>query len=193
MKMIIGLLNRRDPLQILLALYQRGGLRFGQIQNLLDLNPTQVDRALKFLTGNRWIKTHPKPGSKSRGQAEYRLEKRGEALAEAFTSFTAAIQQKKEELGAAELAEFQEFWLPTLAAGKKVIHGRSGSSVTIRQFPRDEKEELAEYRAGCLMLPPKKRVSRVMELSRRVGLLNHAGPRVPHIAPQVRIIHDAFK
>ncbi len=191
--MIIELLNRRDPLQILLALYQRGGLRFGQIQTLLNLNPTQVDRALKFLTGSRWIKAHPQPGGKSRGQAVYRLEKRGAALAEAFTSFTAAIQQKKEEIGATELAEFQEFWLPTLSAGKKVIHGKSGNSVTIRQFPRHEKEELAEYRAGCLMLPPKERISRVMELSRRLVLLSHAKPRASHIAPQLRIIHDAFK
>jgi DNA-binding HxlR family transcriptional regulator len=193
MNMIIELLNRRDPLRILLALYQRGGLRFGQIQTLLDLNPTQVNRALKFLTSSRWIKTHPQPGGKSREQAEYRLEKSGDALAEAFTSFTAAIQQKKEDIGAAELAEFQKFWLPTLSAGKKVIHGKSGNSVTIRQFPRDEKEELAEYRAGCMMLPPKRRVSRVMELSRRLALLNNANPRAPHIAPQVRITHDAFK
>jgi|GEM_PF-1785054 len=191
--MIIELLNRRDPLRVLLALYQRGGLRFGQIQTLLNLNPTQVDRALKFLTISRWIKAHPHPGGKSRGQAEYTLEKRGEALAEAFTSFTTAIQQKKEEISATELAEFQEFWLPTLSAGKKIIHGKSGSSVTIRQFPRDEKEELAEYRAGCLMLPPQKRVSRVMELSRRLILLNPNNPRTLHIAPQVRIIHDAFK
>lgn len=191
--MIIELLNRRDPLRILLALYQRGGLRFGQIQTLLDLNPTQVNRALKFLTGSRWIKTHPQPGGKSCGQAEYRLERSGDALAEAFTSFTAAIQQKKEEIGATELAEFQKFWLPTLSAGKKVIHGKSGNSVTIRQFPRDEKEELAEYRAGCMMLPPKRRVSRVMELSRRLALLNNANPRAPHIAPQVKITHDAFK
>ena len=177
----------------MLALYQRGGLRFGQIQTLLNLNPAQVDRALKFLTSSRWIKTHPQPGGKGRVQAEYRLEKRGEALAEAFTSFTAAIQNKKEEIGTTELAEFQEFWLPTLSTGKKVIRGKSGSSVTIRQFPRDEREELAEYRAGCLMLPPEERISRVMELSRRLILLNPNNPRTLHIAPQVRIIHDAFK
>lgn len=190
--MIIDLLNRRDPLRILLTLFQRGGLRFGQIQSLLDLNPAQVDRALKFLCKSLWIKGYPLPG-KGRRRTEYRIEKRGGALAEAFTSFTTTIQQKKIEIGASEAAEFQNFYLPTLSTGKEVVYGKSGNSITIRPFPRDEKEELAEYRAGCIMLSPKERINRMRELSRRLILLNPNNPRSPHIEPHVRIIYGAIK
>jgi DNA-binding MarR family transcriptional regulator len=190
--MIVDLLNRRDPLRILLTLYQRGGLRFGRIQSLLDINPAQVDRALKYLCNSLWIKAYPLPG-KGRHQIEYRIERRGEALAEAFTSFTAAIQKKKIELGVSEVTEFRNFYLPTLSTGKEVIYGKDGNSITIRPFPRDEKEELAEYRAGCMMLTPKERITRIRELSRRLILLNPNNPRSPHIAPRVRIIYDAIK
>ena len=190
--MIIDLLNRRDPLRILLTLYQRGGLRFGQLQALLNLYPTQIDRALKFLCKEHWIKAYPLPG-KGKGQIEYRIEKRGGALAEAFTAFTTVIQQKKAEVGGLEVAQFQDFYLPTLSAGKEVIYGKSGNRVTIRSSHQDEKEELAEYRAGCMMLSPKERINQIRELSRRLILLNPHNPRSPHIAPRVRIIYDAIK
>lgn len=190
--MITELLNHRDPLRVLLVLYQRGGLRFGQIQSLLELNPAQVDRALKFLYKDLLIKACALPAA-GRGQTEYRLEKRGAALAEAFTVFAADIRQKETEFGTAEVRNFQSFYLPTVSAGKKVFHNKSGASITIRPFPRDEKEELAEYRAGCLMLSPKERIDRVRELSRRLILLNPNNPRSSHIEPQVRITHAAIK
>jgi hypothetical protein len=42
------------------------------------------------------------------------------------------------------------------------------------------------------MLPPKERINRMRELSRRLILLNPKNPRSPHIAPCVRIEHAAF-
>ena len=192
MDMIIELLNHRDPLRILLTLYQRGGLRFGQIQTLLDLNPAQVDRALKFLSKRLWIKGHPLPGQ-ARRQTEYRIGKRGAALAEAFTVFAAGIREKEKEFDPAEIAEFRRFYQPTLSAGKKVYTGRSGLVAAIRSFPPNETEEAAEYRAGCLMLSPKERINRMRALSRRLILLNPDNPRSPHIDfRHIRITHDAI-
>jgi DNA-binding MarR family transcriptional regulator len=192
MKMIVELLNHRDPLRILLTLYQRGGLRFGRIQSLLNLNPAQVDRALKFLCKGRWIKGHPLPGQ-ARRQTEYRIGKRGAALAEAFTLFAAGIREKKNEFGPAEIAAFQRFCQPALSAGRKMYTGKSGLVATIGSFPPDEAEESAEYRAGCLMLSPKERIDRMRALSRRLILLNPDNPRSPHIDfRHIRIIHDAI-
>jgi DNA-binding MarR family transcriptional regulator len=189
--MIIELLNHRDPLRVLLTLYQRGGLRFNQIQTLLNLNPAQVDRALKFLCKNLWIKASQARGS-VRGQAEYRIEKRGEALAEAFTVFAADIRGKKKEFSPIEVLKFQRFYQPTLSAGKKVYTSKSGVVATIKPFPPDEVEESAEYRAGCLMLSPKERINRMRDLSRRLILLNPNNPRSEHInCRHIRIIHDA--
>ena len=193
MGMIIELLNHRDPLRILLTLYQRGGLRFGPIQRLLELNPAQVDRALKFLCKRSWIKAYPLPGG-ARGQTEYRIGKRGAALAEAFTVFAGDIRKKEKEFSPAEVAEFRRFYQPTLTAGKKVYTGKSGLVVKIGAFPPDEAEELAEYRAGGLMLSPKERINRMRALSRRLILLNPANPRSAHIdCRHIKIIHDAIQ
>lgn len=190
--MIIELLNHRDPLRILLTLYQRGGLRFARIQALLDLNPAQVDRALKFLCKGLWIKGHPLPGQ-ARRQTEYRIERRGAALAEAFTVFVADIREKEKEFGPAEVIEFQRFYQPTLSAGKKVYTSNSGLVAAIKSFPPNEAEEAAEYRAGCLMLSPKERINRMRALSRRLISLNPNNPRSPHINfRHMRIIHDAI-
>lgn len=190
--MITELLTHRDPLRLLLTLHQRGGLRFGRIEALLDLNPAQVDRALKFLRKSRWIKGRRLPG-RGRGQTEYSLEKRGAALAEAFTVFSADLRKKEKEFDPAEVAEFQQFYQPALSAGGKTYIGKSGCAVTIKPFPPDEAEELAEYRAGCLMLSPKERIDHIRALSRRLILLNPENPRTAHIEPRVRIIYDAFK
>jgi DNA-binding HxlR family transcriptional regulator len=190
--MIMELLNHRDPLRILLTLYQRGGLRFGQIQTLLDLNPAQVDRALKFLCKGHWAKPHPVPGQNKR-QTEYKLEKRGAALAEAFTVFASSIREKENEFGAPEVAAFQRFYQPTRSAGKKVHVGKSGFVATIKSFPPNEADEAAEYRAGCLMLSPKERINRMRALSRRLISLNPNNPRSAHInCRHIRISHDAI-
>jgi len=189
--MIIELLNRRNPLRILLTLYQRGGLRFGEIQTLLNLNPAQVDRALKFLCKNLWIKVSP-PRGKVGGQSEYRIGTRGEALAEAFTIFAADIRGKEKEFTPTEVVRFQRFYQPTLSAGRKVYTSKSGFVATIKPFPPNEAEESAEYRAGCLMLSPKERINRMRELSRRLILLNPDNPRSEHVdCRHIRITHDA--
>ncbi len=45
--MITELIGHKDYIRILLALRKRKSLRFTELQKELDLNPAQVDRALR--------------------------------------------------------------------------------------------------------------------------------------------------
>ena len=101
------LLGHEDYLRILLALRKEGGLRFSQIEKLLGLNPTQVDRALKFLRKGLWAIPHTIPTQKDRILVEYRLGKRGAAFLDSFKIFSADVQRRKAALGLSEVAEFQ--------------------------------------------------------------------------------------
>ena len=106
--MIMKLLGHEDYLRILLALRQEGkGLRFDQIKKMMNLNPTQVDRALKFLRKELWIITHVLPIKEGRILVEYRLGKRGVAFLESFDSFRSATRQRISVLGATEINELQ--------------------------------------------------------------------------------------
>ena len=186
-------MGHKDYLRILLTLRKKGGLRFGQIESLLDLNPAQVDRALKFLRKGYWINTHTLPAEKGRGQIEYSLGKRGASFLEAFSAFTADIYRRKSELGLAEVAEFQGFYQQDDQAGEESNVGRIARVIKIGPLHHDEKEAMADYRGGCLKLSPKERISEMRALSRRVILLNPKNPRSPHIERgNIRIIHDAF-
>ncbi len=106
--MIMKLLGHKDYLRILLALRQEGkGLRFDQIKKMMNLNPTQVDRALKFLRKELCIITHVLPIKEGRILVEYRLGKRGAAFLESFDSFRSATRQRIAVLGTAEISELQ--------------------------------------------------------------------------------------
>ncbi|OGR68771.1 MAG: hypothetical protein A2081_05130 [Elusimicrobia bacterium GWC2_61_19] len=186
-------MGHKDYLRILLTLRKKGGLRFGQIESLLDLNPAQVDRALKFLSKGSWIKTRVLPAEKGRGQTEYILGKRGASFLEAFTAFTADIQRRKSELGPTEVAEFHSFYPQDPQAGEKSAVGRIARVIKIGPLHHDEKETTAKYRGGCLNLSPGERIAEMRALSRRVILLNPRNPRSPHIERgSIRITHDAF-
>lgn len=186
-------MGHKDYLRILLTLRSKGGLRFGQIESLLDLNPAQVDRALKFLSKGSWIKAHTLPAEKGRGQIEYSLGKRGSSFLEAFTAFSADIQRRKSELGLAEVAEFQGFYPQDAQAGEKPAIGRIARVVKIGPLNHDEKDTITKYRGGCLKLSPAERIAEMRALSRRVILLNPRNPRSPHIERgSIRITHDAF-
>lgn len=186
-------MGHKDYLRILLALRKKGGLRFGQIENLLELNPAQVDRALKFLRKGFWINTHILPTEMGRGRIEYSLGKRGASFLEAFSAFAADIRRRKRELGPAEVTEFQDFYAQNNQADEKSNIGRIDRVIKIGPLHRDEKETMADYRGGCLKLSPRERIAEMRALSRRVILLNPKNPRSPHIERRnIRITHDAF-
>ena len=100
------LLKHRDYLRILMAL-KRKPLRFTDIQKTLELNPTQVDRALTFLRKGLWIIAKTLPMDKGPIRVEYRLGKRGAAFLESFESFRAQAGRREAALGKAEVAELQ--------------------------------------------------------------------------------------
>ena len=104
------LLGHEDYLRILLSLRKEGGLRFSQIEKLLGLNPTEVDRALKFLRKGLWVVPHTISAEKGRILVEYRLGKRGAAFLESFKTFTADVQRRKAALGPSEVAQFQSLY-----------------------------------------------------------------------------------
>ena len=104
--MILDLLGHKDYLRILLAI-QRKPLRFGQIQKTLDLNPVQVDRAVKFLRKGLWIIPRVAPTEGDRLLVEYDLGKRGAAFLDSFKTFSADASRRKAALGASEVAELQ--------------------------------------------------------------------------------------
>ncbi|MDP2865315.1 MAG: hypothetical protein Q8O90_03640 [Elusimicrobiota bacterium] len=179
--MITELLGHKDYLRILFALRKNGGLRFGQLESLLGLNPAQVDRALKFLRKGSWLKAHPLPAARGRGQLEYCLGSRGAAFLDAFSAFTEDIYRRKNELGASTAADLQSLYLPDALSGVKPAPGRIVHTIKIGPLHHDEKETITNYREGCLKLSPKERIAEMRALSRRIILLNPKNPRSPHI------------
>lgn len=105
--MITELFRHPDYLHILFTLRKHAGLRFNQIQKTLDLNPAEVNRALKFLRKGMWIVPHTLPTQGDRLYVEYSLGKRGLAFLELFDSFVAGAKQKSAVLGSAEIKELQ--------------------------------------------------------------------------------------
>ena len=191
--MIVELMGHEDYLRVLLALRKQGGLRFGQIEKLLDLNPARVDRALKFLCKGFWVNTHTLPDVKGRGQLEYRLGKRGEAFLQAFAAFSAGIHQRRAELGPDEVAEFQNLYRQDEPAAERSNAGKIARIIKIGPLHQNEKETAANYLAGCIRLSPQERIAEMRMHSRRMILLNPNNPRSPHIDRRsIRITHDAF-
>lgn len=102
--MILELLKHPDYLRILLAL-KRKPLRFTEIQKTLDLNPVQVDRALRILRKGFWIIGKTIPAKKGKIPVQYVLGTRGEAFLESFESFLTEAEHRQKQIGKAEVAE----------------------------------------------------------------------------------------
>jgi len=100
------LLKHRDFLRILMALEKRP-MRFSEIQKVLGLNPTQVNRALTFLRKGLWVIPMTLPAKKGPIRVEYSLGKRGAAFLASFKSFRAQAERHEAELGKSEVAELQ--------------------------------------------------------------------------------------
>lgn len=102
--MIMELLKHKDYLRILIAL-ERKPLPFTEIQKALDLNPTQVDRALRFLRKGLWIIPRTLRAQKGKIRVHYSVGKRGEAFLESFELFRAEAERREGQIGKSEIAE----------------------------------------------------------------------------------------
>jgi hypothetical protein len=105
--MVLEILGHPDYLRVLCALRKADGLRFTQIQKSLDLNPAQVDRALKALTKGLWVILQTVPAEAGHIAVEYHLGKRGALFLKLFDNFRAQVVRRRADLGAAEVEELQ--------------------------------------------------------------------------------------
>lgn len=103
------LLKHKDYIRTLMAL-QNKPLRFNQLQDALNLNPTQLNRALRFLRKGLWVIARTIPSEGNRIFVEYGLGTRGEAFLESFQTFRAAAEKRKEALGLSLVAELRGFY-----------------------------------------------------------------------------------
>lgn len=109
--MITEILGHKDYLRILLALRKRKSLRFSEIERELELNPTQVDRALKSLRSGLWIIPRANSTKGGRVLVEYELSRRGECFLRAvFDSIRDAVRKNVGALGSSELREVQSLY-----------------------------------------------------------------------------------
>jgi len=106
--MIMELLAHKDYLRILQAVRRRP-MRFGELQKELDLNPAQVDRAVKFLRKGLWVVPRVAPSQRGRMLVEYEISRRGTAFLESFKVFSLGAIRRKAELGASVVAELRSF------------------------------------------------------------------------------------
>jgi len=104
--MILELLGHKDYIRVLAAV-ERKPLRFTEIQKELDLNPTQVDRAVTFLRNGLFIIPKTVPADKGPVRVVYAAGKRGKAFLESFDAFQKKAEQHEAELGPSEVAELQ--------------------------------------------------------------------------------------
>lgn len=101
------ILAHKDYLRILHAVRTKP-MRFGQLQRDLDLNPAQVDRAVKFLSKGLWIVPAVADTATGRIVIVYVLGKRGAALLEAFRDFSASVFRRRAELGSGVVSDLRD-------------------------------------------------------------------------------------
>lgn len=92
------LLTHPDYLRVLSLLREKGPLRFREIERALGANPSQVDRALKFLRGGLWILPETE-ASGPRILVRYSLGKRGGAFLASFDAMVRTAEKHRGILG----------------------------------------------------------------------------------------------
>src|SRR5207302_9434291 len=101
----VELIGKEHTLRALFALRATGPQRFGELEKALDVNPAQLDRALKWLQERLYIlaTTTPKRGRSI--VAMYELGQRGAAFLDGFDSFVHGADQRRDALGARPVRE----------------------------------------------------------------------------------------
>ncbi|MHB8584531.1 MAG: hypothetical protein ACYDDF_01645 [Thermoplasmatota archaeon] len=98
------LLTHPDYTRALALLREKGALRFGEIQKGLGANPTQVDRALKFLRKGLWVIPETE-ASGPRVVVRYSLGKRGAAFLASFDAMVKTAERHRDVLGEGAVEE----------------------------------------------------------------------------------------
>lgn len=101
----VDLLGKEHTLRVLLALRAQGPQRFKELEAALDLNPAQLDRALKWLHERVYVLPSTRPTKKGPIPVVYELSKRGHAFLEAFDSFVKKVDERRDVLGAKPVDE----------------------------------------------------------------------------------------
>jgi DNA-binding HxlR family transcriptional regulator len=107
--MIMELMAHKDYLRILHAVEKRS-MRFGALQRELNLNPTQVDRAVKFLSSGGWISCRLADTAAGPPVMVYALTDRGTAMLEVFMAFARAVNQRRARLGRGAFVDVRDCW-----------------------------------------------------------------------------------
>ena len=104
--MIMELLSHKDYLRILRAI-TRTPMRFGALQRELELNPAQVNRAVKFLCKEGYIASGAADTASGLFRMVYSPTDRGEAAVEAFYAFIMAVNRRKDRLGSRAVSDLR--------------------------------------------------------------------------------------
>lgn len=104
----VELIGKEHTLRVLLALRaSEGRMRFGQLEKALDVNPAQLDRALKWLHERLYVVATTEPKARGPIHVTYDISKRGTAFLEAFDSFATGIEKRRAVLGDKSVREFE--------------------------------------------------------------------------------------
>lgn len=101
------LIGKQHTLRTLFALRTAGPQRFGQLEAALDVNPAQLDRALKWLQEHVYVLAKTVPGRRGSIAVDYDLSARGRAFLEAFDTFLEGADRRRDILGDKAVAELE--------------------------------------------------------------------------------------
>lgn len=97
---LVELIGKEHTLRVLLALRAaEGPMRFGELEGALAANPAQVDRALKWLQERLYVIATTVPSARGPIHVTYELSRRGSAFIEAFDTFRAGVEKRRDILG----------------------------------------------------------------------------------------------
>ena len=102
--------GRVHHLRVLLAIRSRGPLKFNEVQEHLDLAPTQVQRTVNDLRRDLYV--HPRPYAKRGRKAllEYELSKKGKAYLDAFDAFVLSLEEDRNVVGEKPIQRLKELY-----------------------------------------------------------------------------------
>lgn len=104
---LVDLIGKEHTLRVLFALRTGGPKRFGELEKVLEVNPTQLDRALKWLSERMYVLATTVPKKTGPIAVTYDLSKRGEAFLEAFDSFLKEADERRDVLGDKPVRELE--------------------------------------------------------------------------------------
>ena len=99
-------LGNPNHIRLMRVLRNDAPLRFNEIQQALELGPSEVHRAINLLKEGLWILPATIPTKGNRVFLEWRLSGRGRGLMEAWDAFHDGIHVRRKTLGEAAVKDF---------------------------------------------------------------------------------------